>query len=492
MATPFGAYPRPSEASPAFFEALWPFLKHLGDKTVPFAVGDGPVIGVGFRTHVHSLGHAMPPLADHHPAALAHYHGFLRNAYAQDNHLAAAHRQADLTFAQAAPPGPFDSKDPLLPHLDWLNNQQALAARCLSQLKSLAQQAGFNEVFFALDLAHGAWGPLPAMAGLKAVQVLRLKGDFQEAEGTADAEAFLNMAGLFGKTVVVNHPPPQTAEETAPTALVFRSRLDEDLSVIGHALPTLSDFTTRCLGLEPAQRHALAGALGQFSTPLMGHQPFWFGQMTQIYTQALTALGHRVAYADETLGLDTLKPAALVVAPCLGVMERPVAQHLSRLAAQGALVIIGPSPPLCDLWGKPLSWLPPPPTPTQLDHQRTVSGVDLKEEWLFDGHRLSAPMAGAASAVVFPHGSGFIAYLTGVSGGTPEQAAPVFAGFLSELVGRVMPPPAETPPASSPAEAEAAEETPATEAPAPTFQMETPPAASLSMNGPAVVDKEKT
>ena len=142
------AFPVPSYASEAFFEASSEWLAEVARLVAPLQYPNGPVVLLQVDNEGAMYFRDGPYDQDYHPDSIRLFRTFLREKYVNVRDLRDAWQDQSLAFSTVNPPNRFDAKslDELARHLDWMEYHEDLLAGSMQRLAVMMSDDGLSEV----------------------------------------------------------------------------------------------------------------------------------------------------------------------------------------------------------------------------------------------------------------------------------------------------------------------------------------------------------
>jgi beta-galactosidase len=142
------AFPVPSYASEAFFEASAEWLGAVTDIVAPLQYPNGPVVLLQVDNEGAMYFRDGPYDQDYHPDSIRLFRSFLRAKYTHVKELRDAWKDETLAFATANPPHRFDAKslDDVTRHLDWMEYHEDMLAQSMQRLAEEMKADGLDRV----------------------------------------------------------------------------------------------------------------------------------------------------------------------------------------------------------------------------------------------------------------------------------------------------------------------------------------------------------
>lgn len=207
------AFPVPSYASDAFHDetALW--FDAVGKVLAPLLHPHGPIVMLQVDNEGALYFRDGPYDQDYHPDAIRMFRSFLREKYSSVKSLRDVWNDANITFANVAPPVRFDAKeaDELARHLDWMEFHEHLLAEAMGRFNHALENAGLTSVPTLHNFPLGE--AATALNASRMAEVVDLIGlDYYHAANPQHHMAILRRTGELATRCEGRQVPPFGAE----------------------------------------------------------------------------------------------------------------------------------------------------------------------------------------------------------------------------------------------------------------------------------------
>lgn len=322
------AFPVPSYASEAFFEASGEWMAEVARLCAPLQYPNGPVVLLQVDNEGAMYFRDGPYDQDYHPDSIRLFRSFLREKYAGVRELRDAWQDQTLAFATANPPHRFDatSLEQLPRHLDWMEYHEDLLAHSMRRLAEQLKELGMDQVptFHNFPLGEAATALNPS----RITDVLDFVGlDYYHPANPQHHLTIMRRTSELASRCEGRGAPPYGAEVGAGFPPIF-APLDEKDSI----------YTLMC---------ALAYGLRGFNLYMAVNRDRWVGAPIDVrgnptpfadeYKALLSGL-ERVQFQD----LRRVAPVRLVTSRVMRRLQRamhafgPVTPALFNLLGAGA------------------------------------------------------------------------------------------------------------------------------------------------------------
>ncbi len=322
------AFPVPSYASEAFFEASGEWLAEVSRLCAPLQYPNGPVVLLQVDNEGAMYFRDGPYDQDYHPDSIRLFRSFLRAKYSHVRDLRDAWQDQTLAFATANPPHRFDATtlDALPRHLDWMEYHEDLLAGSMRRLAEQMKSLGLDQIptFHNFPLGEAATALNPS----RITDVLDFVGlDYYHPANPQHHLTIMRRTSELASRCEGRGAPPYGAEVGAGFPPIF-APLDEKDSI----------YTLMC---------ALAYGLRGFNLYMAVNRDRWVGAPIDVrgnptpfadeYKALLSALDH-VNFPE----LRRIAPVRLVTTRAMRRLQRamhafgPITPALFNLLGAGA------------------------------------------------------------------------------------------------------------------------------------------------------------